>query len=83
MRKVWNTDRRTILANGFIGVYGYALIMIAFTIERVSYTVGLRQLSIVFAVIMGGRILNEKHRTIRFTAAALIFTGAFLITAAK
>ncbi len=83
MREVWNADRRTILANGFIGVYGYVLIMIAFTIERVSYIVGLRQLSIVFAVIMGGRLLNEKCRTIRFTAAAIIFIGAFLITAAK
>jgi drug/metabolite transporter (DMT)-like permease len=83
IRSVWKANKATILANGFLGVYGYALILIAFTIERVSYTVGLRQLSIVFAVIMGGRLLNEKHRRIRFTAAIIIFIGAFLITTAK
>jgi len=79
-RNVWSTNRRTILANGFLGVFGYALILTAFTIEKVCYVVGLRQLSIVFAVLLGGHLLKEKHRAIRFSAAAIIFAGAFLIS---
>ena len=51
--------------------------------ERVSYIVGLRQLSIVFAVILGGQILGEKHQLIRFFAAVIIFTGTFLIALAE
>ena len=81
--KVWSANRRTILANGFLGVFGYALILAAFTIEKVSYVVGLRQLSIVFAVLMGGHLLKEKHRTVRLSAGGIIFAGAFLISIAR
>jgi uncharacterized membrane protein len=79
MKRVWASNHRTIMANGLLGIFGYTLILIAFTIEKVSYTVGLRQLSIVFAVLMGGRLLREKHQTIRLISALIIFTGAFLI----
>ncbi|MBN2035111.1 MAG: EamA family transporter [Chitinispirillaceae bacterium] len=79
----WSMNRRSILLNGLIGFVSYSLILVAFTLERVSYIVGLRQLSIVFAVLMGGYILKEKHRTLRLISAGVIFLGAFLITVAK
>jgi uncharacterized membrane protein len=79
----WSLNRRSILLNGLIVFISYSLILVAFTLERVSYIVGLRQLSIVFAVLMGGYILKEKHRTLRFISAGVIFLGAFLITVAK
>ena len=62
---------------------GYALILVAFTIERVSYIVSLRQISIVFAVLMGGHFLKEKHRGIRLTGALIIFVGGVLISLAE
>ncbi len=46
----WTQNRRPILISGFIGLFGYSLILIAFTLERVSYVVGLRQMSVVFGV---------------------------------
>jgi uncharacterized membrane protein len=79
----WSINRRSILLNGLIGFISYSLILVAFTIDRVSYIVGLRQLSIVFAVLMGGYLLKEKHRTLRLISAGVIFLGAFLITVAK
>lgn len=79
----WAMNRRSILLNGLLGFASYSLILVAFTVERVSYIVGLRQLSIVFAVLMGGYLLKEKHRTLRFISAAVIFMGAFFITVAK
>lgn len=82
IRQVWTSNRRTILANGLLGVFGYTLILVAFTIGKVSYVVGLRQLSVVFAVLMGGRLLKEKYQAIRLTAALIIFSGAFLISLA-
>ena len=45
--------------------------------------VGLRQTSIVFAVLMGSHILKEKHRGIRLTGALIIFAGGFLISLAR
>jgi uncharacterized membrane protein len=83
IRSEWKRNRKPIIVNGFMGIFGYSLILIAFTLEKVSYIVGLRQLSIVFTVLLGGHILREKHRAIRYSAAAIIFVGAFLISIAK
>jgi uncharacterized membrane protein len=83
LRKEWAADKKIILACGFLSIFGYFLILQAFTIERVSYIIGLRQLSIVFAVFLGGQILKEKNRMIRFSASLIIFFGAFLIAVAK
>jgi len=82
LRKEWAVDKTIILACGFLSIFGYFLILVAFTIERVSYIVGLRQLSIVFAVFLGSQILKEKNRMIRFSASLIIFFGAFVIAIA-
>jgi uncharacterized membrane protein len=47
-----------------------------------SYIVGLRQLSIVLAVLLGGHVLKEKNKLIRIAASIIIFTGAYLIAVA-
>jgi uncharacterized membrane protein len=69
--------------SGIISIVGYTLILVAFTIERVSYIVSLRQTSIVFAVLMGSHLLKEKHGGIRLTGALIIFAGGFLISLAR
>jgi drug/metabolite transporter (DMT)-like permease len=83
IRKEWHTGSSRIIVAGVIGITGYALILVAFTIERVSYIVGLRQTSIVFAVLMGSHLLKEKHRGMRLTGALIIFSGGFLISLAR
>ena len=83
LHKEWAVDKKIILVCGFLSIFGYFLILIAFTMERVSYIVGLRQLSIVFAVFLGGQVLKEKNRIIRFTAGLIIFLGAYLIAIAE
>ena len=79
----WTSNKKGILASGFLNVFGYSLILIAFTIERVSYIVGLRQISIVFVVLMGSYILKEKYQMIRLIGSMIIFIGVFLISFAK
>lgn len=81
MREV-GENKKTILLNGFLGVSGYALSLIALSMDKVSYVTGLRQTSVLFAVLMGGQLLQEKHRAIRFTAAILMVVGAVLISVA-
>ena len=83
IKKEWKLNKKSIVLCGFIGIFGYYLILKAFQIEKLSYVVGLRQLSIIFAVLMGGHILKEKNKLLRFIAAMLIFTGAFMITIAN
>ncbi|MBI2655748.1 EamA family transporter [Candidatus Woesearchaeota archaeon] len=82
MKKEWKLNKKSILLNGFFATFGYLLILIALSTEKVSYVVGLRQLSVVVAVLLGSHILKEKHKLVRFTASAFIFLGAFLISIA-
>ena len=79
LKKEWRARKRSILACGFLSIFGYFLILLAFTFERMSYIVGLRQLSIVFAVLLGGHFLKEENRLIRIVSALIIFTGSYLI----
>lgn len=58
----------------------YLLILYAMTVENVSYIVAVRQLSIVFAVLLGNLLLKEGHGLIRFLASLCIFSGVFLIS---
>jgi uncharacterized membrane protein len=83
IRNEWKTSRTIILVNSLFAVLSYSLILISYTIEKVSYVVGLRQLSIVFAVLLGGYVLGEEQKMVRLSAATLIFFGAFLISIAK
>lgn len=82
IRQEWRRGRLRIIMAGVIGITGYSMILMAFTIERVSYIVGLRQLSVVFAVLMGSFWLKEKYTGIRLTGAVIIFTGCFMISMA-
>jgi len=83
IRSEWQRGKGRIIMAGVIGISGYSMILIAFTIERVSYIVALRQLSVVFAVLMGSFWLREKHTGIRLSGAVIIFAGCFLISMAQ
>jgi uncharacterized membrane protein len=83
IKKEWNSGLVRIIMAGVIGIAGYSLILIAFTFGRVSYIVGLRQISIVFAVLMGSHVLKEEHKRIRLTGSLIIFAGGFLISLAQ
>jgi drug/metabolite transporter (DMT)-like permease len=83
LRKEWADQKWPIMMCGILSIFGYFLILLAFTLERVSYIVGLRQVSVVFAVLLGGRFLKEGSQPIRLTASLLIFAGCYLIATAK
>ena len=82
LKKEWAMHKGSILVCGVLSIFGYFLILQAFTMERMSYVVGLRQLSIVFAVLLGGHLLKEKNKKIRIASSIIIFLGAYLITVA-
>jgi len=82
LKKEWRRHKGSILVCGVLSIFGYFLILVAFTIERMSYVTGFRQLSIVFAVLLGGHLLKEKNKRIRIASSIIIFIGAYLITIA-
>jgi uncharacterized membrane protein len=82
LKKEWALRKGSILVCGVLSIFGYFLILVAFTMERMSYVAGLRQLSIVFAVLLGGHLLKEKNKKIRIASSIVIFLGAYLIAVA-
>ena len=78
----WRENKKPILISAFISLFSYLLILIAFTIDKVSYVVSLRQLSVIFGVILGASILQEKYVKIRLTASVVMFIGFFLVAKA-
>lgn len=62
---------------------GYMLVLFAFTQDKASYVVGLRQVSIIIAVAMGGVMLKEESFRQRALASIIICSGILLISFAK
>jgi uncharacterized membrane protein len=79
VKREWQIHKGSILICGILGIFGYFLILMALSMERVSYVVGLRQLSIVFAVFLGGHFLKESNRWIRMASSGVIFLGCYFI----
>lgn len=79
----WKKSPFDIILTAIIAMVSYTLILYALTFERVSYVSGLRQIGIVFGVLLGGHILKERHKWIRLGAAALIFAGTVMIAMAR
>ena len=82
IRNEWRFNKYSVILNGIFGLTSYVLILFAFQTERVSYIVGLRQISVVVAVILGGQLLGEGFQRIRLIASLLIFGGVMLISTA-
>ena len=79
----WDKNKWAIWFNGAIALVGYIFILYAYTMAKVSYVTGLRQISIVFAVLLGGHVLKEKNKAIRLTAGIIICIGSALIALAE
>ena len=83
IKNEWKDYKVKAITNGILVLGGYLLILFSFTMGKVSYITGLRQISIVIAVLLGGHFLLEKNRKIRLFASLIIFAGALLISIAK
>lgn len=75
----WKDNKKSILISAFLVLFSYLLTLFAFTIDKVSYIVSLRQLSAVFGVTLGIFVLKEKYGKIRLFASIIMFIGFFLV----
>jgi drug/metabolite transporter (DMT)-like permease len=77
----WRRHWRFILPAGVMSPLGYFLALLALRMERVAYVTTVRQVSIIFGVILGSLLLRESYGRIRFLASAVMFVGMVLIGA--
>lgn len=71
----WRADRRWIVLVAILSPLAYILVLTAMAFTPVSYVAPGRELSILFAALMGTRFLKEADARRRLVAASLIVAG--------
>ncbi|MEA2472185.1 MAG: hypothetical protein QOE06_100 [Thermoleophilaceae bacterium] len=77
---VWRTQRGHLAGFGVMAPLSYVLFLSALALAPVTSVAPLRELSILFGVVLGGQFLAEKHTWTRAGAAAAIVAGVAAIS---
>lgn len=72
-------ERKKVLWAAFFASVNYPLVLYALKLTNASYVVAFRQISVVWAVLVGVFVLKEKLTPLRLMATLLIFMGAVLV----
>lgn len=81
VRALWAGHRRKILAIGAISPFAFILVLYAMKTAPVHYVAPMREISIVFGVIFGAKLLTEENFRPRLIGSLLILTGIVLLSA--
>lgn len=83
IREEWRLNKWAAATTGILIMVSYALIVFVMRFEKISYIISMRQVSIVFGVMLGNIFLKERYGLVRLIASCLIFLGVFCIGMAK
>lgn len=75
----WKKYNLRILLSGFLMRFGYVLVLLAMSITQVSYVLSIRQMSVVFGVVLGVVLLGERYGRIRLISSLIILTGILIL----
>ena len=78
----WRANWSRIVLVGILTLVTYALVLQAYALGRVGYAGAVREISVVFAALVGWRWLGEGFGGWRVTGALLIFAGILVIAVA-
>jgi drug/metabolite transporter (DMT)-like permease len=76
----WRLDRRAIMIVAIFSPLAYILVLMAMVFTPVSLVAPAREMSILFAALMGAHFLKEGDATRRLIAAAAIVLGIIGLT---
>ncbi|KPV48048.1 hypothetical protein SE17_40160, partial [Kouleothrix aurantiaca] len=77
----WRANWPRILVTGGLVLLGYAMVLASYRAGRVGYAGAIREVSVVFAALIGWRWLGEGFGRTRIVGALLIFAGILMIAA--
>ncbi len=81
LREAWRTQWKHALVVAVFGPVAYVLVLYAMTLAPVSHVAPARELSMLFAALIGGRLLGERDRGWRIAGAGLIAAGVVSLAA--
>ncbi len=79
LSEVLATQKKTAILGGGASFIAYALVIWAFTQAPIAMVTALREVSIVFAMLIGVFVLKERFNTLKLLASLIILTGVLLI----
>jgi drug/metabolite transporter (DMT)-like permease len=79
----WRGGRLRILAVAAMNLGAYTLVLIAMQRSQVSYVASVREMSVVFAAVLGGVVLREPFGRQKVAGALLIFAGVAAIALSR
>ncbi|MBI1223828.1 MAG: EamA family transporter [Bacteroidetes bacterium] len=79
VRFIWKKYWLKILAISTLGPLGFILVLYAMQTAPVHFVAPARELSIVFGVLFGGKLLAEEHYRTRLAGAFLMLVGIGMI----
>jgi uncharacterized membrane protein len=77
---LWKQQWKYALIVGTISPVSYVLVLYAMQIAPLSHVAPAREVSMLFAALLGGHLLNEGDRLIRFAGALCIAAGIFALS---
>lgn len=77
--QVWREHRPRVLGAAVLVTLSYLLVLIAFTMAPVSVVAPVREVSVLIAVLLGGKLLAEGGLRRRLLAAGIILGGVAAI----
>ncbi len=79
---VWRSQWRAAVVVGVCSPAAYMLVLYAFTLAPVSHVAPAREVSMLFAALLGGRLLAERDKGLRVAGAAAMALGVTLLATA-
>ena len=75
LREAWRTQWKHALVVAVLGPVAYVMVLYAVTMAPLSHVAPTREVSMLFAALIGGRLLGETDRGLRLAGAACIALG--------
>ena len=75
LRSLWNTQWRYALVVALLGPLAYVLVLYAVKLAPLSHVAPAREVSMLFAALLGGKLLGEGDRGLRMAGALCIAGG--------
>jgi len=79
-RLLWRRYRRQALGAALLSPLAYILVLVAMTFTSVAAVAPAREVSVLFGVMLGRRLLGEGGLARRLTGAAAIVAGIIAVT---
>jgi hypothetical protein len=78
--RIWRAYRREVLGVAVLSPLAYVLVLLALHFAPVTYVAPTREVSILFGVVIGRRLLGEADLARRLVATTAVIVGMIVAT---